>query len=536
MEENLRMKDRVVEATQKFARAIIQPVMFLAIIGSVIALSVVLKLEVMPDAVKAVGKFLYTIANDACLSQLSVIFCVGLTTALAKKKKADAAVCGITCYLIYLYANNAILTLTGRLAKPGALGLAGTGQASVFGIQVVDMGVFLGIILGCVIPYVFNRFCDVKFPDAVSIYGGSRAAFFLAMVVTAVLAILFSYIWPAINAVITLITGFISGTGALGVFIYGFLNRILIPTGMHHLVYMPFLFTPVGGVATIAGKQVTGALQIWNAQLGSLSSITSLDASSRFLDFGFSKLFGCIGICLAFIKTAKPEKKAATKGMLLPALFVAVIAGITEPFEFAFLFISPLLWLIHSVLDGLFQMLVNIVGCHVSQYAGIIDFITSNIFIPQGLSKMWLYAIIGLVGTAIWYFLFVFLITKFDIKTPGREDDDEIHFGKGKEAAKLDAENAKKEKIGSAAADSKETAGDVKYLIEGLGGAENILQVNNCFTRLRVEVKDINKLDESIIDKFPNKGIVKKKSNVQIIIGMKVQDVREEIAGKLGME
>lgn len=511
------MKDKLSGAMKKFSGAIVQPIMFMAVTGIILSAGVILRMDNMPALLKGMGDFLYNLMMNGGINQLSVIFCVGITVALAKRKKTDAAVVSLSMFLFFIYANNAWLTSHNMLAEAGAFGLSGTGQAMVLGVQVVDMGVLLGILLGCICGYVFNKYCDITFPDAVSVYGGTRFVYLVLTFVTIALAIAMCYVWPVVNNAINACGQFIESSGNLGLFIYGFLNRILIPTGMHHLIYMPFLFTPVGGSVKMGDTIVSGAQMIYMAQLGNIQHISALDPSVKYLMFGFSKVFGCIGIVLAFIKTAKPKNKAKIKGMLLPLLFVAVLAGITEPLEFSFMFISPLLWVVHSVLDGLFQVIVFVLGCRAPFSGGLIAFLPILLTVPMQLSKWYILFGVGLVGIAVWYFSFVFLINKFDMKTPGREDTGET-----------DTQQS---------TDSKSNAlGDVNDIIEGLGGAENINQVTNCFTRLRVDVKDLSKLDESKINKFKNNGIVKKGNNVQIIIGMKVQSVREDVCQILHMD
>lgn len=520
------MKDKMQVLMKRFSGAIIQPVMFLAITGLVLAVGVILQLDAMPAGVQAVGDFIYNLMMNGGINQLGVIFCVGLTCALAKRKKVDAAILAISEFLFFLYANNAWLTAQGMLAEPTMLGLSGTGQATVLGVQVVDMGVFLGILLGCVNGWLFNKFCDVEFPDAVRIYGGSRFAFLVCTIATVFLAIVLCYVWPVVNNAINACGAFIENSGNIGLFIYGFLNRILIPTGMHHLIYMPFLFTPLGGTMQLGDTVMSGSQMIWMGQLGIIDSITALDPSVKYLMFGFSKVFGCIGLTMAFIKTAKPERKAETRALLLPLLSIAVLAGITEPIEFMFMFAAPLLWLVHSVLDGLFQVIVFALGCRFPFSGGIIAALPTFFTVPTGLSKWYILLIVGIVAIFVWYFSFVFLIKKFNYKTPGREDS--IGEAEGNTVAALEG-NSKEEK-------AKTGLGDVNDIIEGLGGKENITAVNNCFTRLRVDVKDMDKLDEAKINRFKNSGIVKKGNNVQIIIGMKVQSVREDVCTKLGME
>lgn len=516
------LKEKALEISQKFSRAALAPVMFLSITGTVIALSVLLQFKGLPSSVQVIGQFLKTMM-DSMMNNLSIVFCIGLGTGLAKKKKVDAAILSIVVFLMFLASNNAWLTINGMLAEPGMAGLFGTGQTEVLGFQVTDMGVFLGMILGCLTGWIHNKFSDKEFIDIFRAYGGSRFAYTVSIPIIGILAIVITYIWPMINNCINATTNLMSTSGAFGVFLYGFGNRFLIPTGLHHLLWMPFTLSAVGGSAEVAGKIYEGATNIWYAQMANSGNLTALDESARFLTFGFSKMFGCIGIALAFIKTAKPENKAIVKGLVIPTLFVAVLAGITEPFEFAFLFISPLLWFVHSVLDGIFNAILYISGIRISACNGIIELITNNITISPILSKIFLLIPIGLAGIASWYFSFVFFIKKLDIKTPGREDSGEIKLGSKKEKSETNKNNI----------DEYER---VKNIVEGLGGPDNIDTVNNCFTRLRIDVKDIDLVEDDIINKSQNSGIVKKGNNVQIIIGMKVQTVRENICEYLNIE
>ena len=523
------MKEKLLGATQSFSRCIIQPVMFMSIMGLVIAIAVLMQLDFMPEAVRFWGTLVKTMM-DAMLNNLSLIFCIGLASALAKKKKVDAAILATIVFLMFLAVNNSWLTTHEMLEEAGKMGLSGTGQAMILGFQVTDMGVLLGMLLGCVTGFIHNKYSNVEFIDVFRAYGGSRFAFILMIPITLLLGIGICYVWPTVNAGITAMTHVMSSTGAFGTFLYGFFNRFLIPTGLHHLIWMPFQYTAIGGTAEIAGQVYAGASPIWIAELSNQASLTALDESVRFFAYGFSKVFGCIGIALAFIKTAKPENKQAVKGVVVPALSVAILAGITEPFEFTFLFISPFLWVIHSVLDGFFQALLFVCGSRTKMGQGLINLITSNIAMDPKLNKIYIFLIIGVIGIITWYVVFVFLIKKFNIKTPGREDDGVVAF-----ATKEDVEMKKLEQK-----KTKETASDVEknceLLVAGLGGVENISTVNNCFTRLRIDVGDINKVKDEIIHQVENKGIIKKGSNVQIIIGMKVQTVREDLCAYLHME
>lgn len=512
----------------------IQPVMFLSVAGIVLAVVAILRLSFMPAFIVGVGDFLYALMQNGIINNLAVIFCIGLTCALAKKQKTDAAVIGIVSFLVFLVADNYWLQLTGRLIDSDVL--TGTGQGMVLGIQVVDMGVFGGIIIGCVNAWVFNHFCDVKFPDAVRVYGGTRLVFLLVCVSSALIGIVASYVWPTVSGALSSIQGFIMDSGYIGLFVYGFLNRILIPTGLHHLVYMPFCFTSVGGVIDVAGQAIQGASPIYMTEMAQASTITALDPSIRYMLFGFSKIFGSIGTVLAFIATAKPEKKNEARAMLIPACVTAVVAGITEPLEFMYLFVSPLLFAVHSVLDGLFQVIVYAVGYNMSLMSAT-DIITGIIVFPWDLTHWYVLIPIGIIAIIVWFVAFRVLILKFDLKTPGREDDeaDAIDLSKMNRKS-LEAQKKGGAAKASAGTEASEQMGDVTHIIEGLGGPDNIVSIMNCFTRLRVDLKDINKLNEDEINKFPNRGIVKGKESVQIIIGMKVQDVCEAVNDALGRE
>ncbi|OOM81922.1 PTS system maltose- and glucose-specific EIICB component [Clostridium puniceum] len=511
------MKEKLLSLSQKFSQAAVQPVMFLAIMGTGLAIAVIMQLSFMPSFIIFIGTLLKTMMN-AMLNNLSIIFCVGLTTAFAKTKKVDAAIISLIVYIIFLAGNNAWLTSQNILAQPGAMGLFGTGQNLVLGFQVVDMNVFLGIILGCITGYVFNKASNIQFVEMFRVYGGSRLVFIIMIPITLILAIVLSYVWPVINYGISCLSVFMKGAGSLGVFVYAFGNRFLIPTGLHHLLWMPFCFTGFGGSAQIDGNTVQGAVNIFYAEMGSGANLTAIDPSIRFATFGFAKIFASLGIVLAMIKTAKPENKSTVKGLLIPTLFVSMVAGITEPLDFAFLFISPLLWLVHGLLTGFSEMLLWILGSRTYSIYGLLDTIVCNSVIDPKLSKIYIFFTVGIVMAIVWYFTFVFLIKKFDIKTPGRED----------------SVNNETSYVSSANDDSSDQ--NAELFIEGLGGAENIIEINNCFTRLRIDVNDINKVNKQIISKGKQKGVVIKGNNVQIIIGMTVESEKEKLVNVLSIK
>ena len=345
------------------------------------------------------------------------------------------------------------------------------------------------------------------------------------------MAVVASYVWPVAAAGINALTGVMASAGAFGVFLYGFLNRVLIPTGLHHLVWSPFLYSALGDSMIIGGEQIVGAKPVFLALLSD-PSVTMMRDSARFLTYGLMKTFGVIGVAMAFISTAKKEKKAATKAQIIPATLTACLVGVTEPLEFTFLFAAPALWLVYSVLDGLFQMIVYLVGIRVCATNGIIDFLVLNL--PAGIGRThWpLYVVVGLVEIVVMYIVFRFLIVKMNLKTPGREDGEEVtDLAANAAAVKQQIRSGAAEKTAVGADDAQTAA----RIVEGLGGAENILNTDNCMTRLRVQVKDAALVkDKEWFKPTGSAGLVVKGNNIQIIYGPKVGKMRAIVDSYLG--
>lgn len=522
------MGDKVKESMQKFSRSAIVPIKFMAVMGLFLAVAVIFQLEFMPSFLQTFGLLIKTMM-DAMMNNLAIIFCVGIASSMANKKKVEAGLLSLISFLFFLAANNAWLDMNGMLAEEGVMGLFGTGQGLVLGFQVVDMNVFLGMLLGCLTAYIHNKFSEIEFIDLFSIYGGSRFAFILMIPITLVLAVTLSYVWPVVNGWINSLSDVILTAGLFGVFLYAFGNRFLIPTGLHHLLWMPFCFTALGGTAEIGGKVYSGAVNIFYAEMANAATITSLDSSLRFATFGFVKIFGSIAVGLALIHCAKKERKEEIKGMVLPSVFVGSVAGITEPLDFSYLFASPLLWLVNSLLAAIAEVILWAIGSRTYMLYGLIDTVVSNAVIPPSLSKFYLVLIVGLVMGIIWYFSFVFLIKKFNLKTPGREEILETAEGISVTISEVD-EKVAKANTGEAATN------DINTVIKGLGGQENIDVVTNCFTRLRVTVKDAEKVnEETLMQCSQQKGVILNGKNVQVIIGMGVPAFKEAVCDELGI-
>ncbi|MBQ2657537.1 MAG: PTS transporter subunit EIIC [Erysipelotrichaceae bacterium] len=514
------MKEKLGNLFKRFGHVIVDPVLYLAVIGIVLAISSLCSLG--SGFIYHIYELLNAAANSAVLGNLPVILCVGLTAGFAKKQKANAAVLGLISYLMYVYINNAYLTMTNQLAVDGSAGMAlyGTGQQYVFGVQCTDINVFGGILIGCLAGYVWNKFLDVKVPEFLRVYGGPRLVLLVMIPVMIVFSILAAIVWPVVAKAIEAISGVISSTGALGVFIYGAFNRGLIPTGLHHFFWMPFCFTPLGGTATIGGETYYGATNIFYGEMPLIANgtLTQLDTSLRYGHFGFAKEFIALGMALSMIHCARPENKKAVTAMIIPIYITASLAGITEAMDFTVVFSSVWLWVFKAVLVGLSEAILFLLGNQTYNIFGWFELITVNFLsgLPASVTGVWVYLGLGVAFVVLTYFSSNWFIKKFNVNTPGRAAD------WGEEA--------------SANADVEYTADMGKTYVEAMGGKENIVSCGCCITRLRTEVRDMSKVNEELLKTIPNTGIVKQGKELQLVIGMKVHDLFDQVKPILKIE
>lgn len=538
------MKEKVMDAMQKFSKAMFVPVLILPIAGILIAVGNVFTnvrlLEQFPFLDNPITTGFGSILSASLLpilTNLGIIFCVGIALGLANKKKAEAGFTALLGYFVFLNAMNKFMELRGMLVPADAL--QGSGQAIVLGIQVLDMGVFLGIILGIVVALVHNRFIDTSFNNAFQVYGGARFVFIVLIPVVVLLAIVSTFVWPVIQTGIDGLGGIIQQTGNFGIFLYGTLERLLIPTGLHHLIYTPFLYTSLGGVAEVGGQVFEGARNIYFAEISD-PAVRVLSQSVIWDARGISKMFGLIGACLAMYQTAKPENKVKVKAILIPAVVTSFIAGVTEPIEFSFMFVAPVLFVIHSALSGLSMVALNLFGSRAIGPNGFIDFLLYNL--PLGIEKTrWpVYLIVGVVFFFLYYFLFRFLIMKLNLKTVGREEE-------GAETKLYSKKEYKEKQLAGAgvgvmasdqAAPSPTSETSISAIItKALGGDDNIKTIDNCYTRLRLKLKDPELVDEALLkDETQAKGVIKNGENVHVVYGLTVPKVREELENYLGRE
>ncbi len=354
--------------------------------------------------------------------------------------------------------------------------------------------------------------------------------FMICIPVMVILAVVLTHAWPPVQRAISSLGVFIQATGNFGIFLYGFLERALIPTGLHHLIYTPFLYSQLGGVAEIGGKVIEGARNIYFAEMAD-PKILRLSQTVIYDARGLSKMFGLLGAALAMYHTAKPERKTAIKAILIPAAITSLVAGVTEPIEFSFLFAAPILFVVHAALSGLGMVVLNIFDVRAIGPNGFIDFLLYNL--PLGVAKTsWpMYIVIGLVQAVVYYFIFRFLITKLNLKTPGREEENEetkLHTKKDY-MAKQEVQKS----TNVTAADNSDSSA---VIVEALGGADNIKKVDNCYTRLRLIIEDTSKVNQSALKATGASGVIVKDKNVQVVYGLQVTKIRKAVDNYLGIK
>ncbi len=529
-------QSRVKSALEVFAKSVVQPLMYLSVAGILLIVGILLTNSTVTAALPILQSYPFQLIGSIIynslmflVNNLSIIFCVGIAGAMAKKNKGHAALIALMAYFLFLEANNLTLSANGQLvdASESVLGLTGTGQTTVMGIQVLDTGVFGGIILGCITGFVFNRFQNKQFPIALSMLSGVRFPFLIMILVSWVLGWGFCYVWPPVQSAISALATIIQESGNIGLFFYGMLNKLLVPTGLHHLIYTPFQFSDVGGTLVLGDTVVAGAYPIRVAEMA-MEGVSFSD-STYFNSYTFNNLFPYIGIGLAFIVTAYPKNREKTKAAIIPLIITAVLSCITEPMDFLFVFAAPGLFLIHSVLSGVFLVLLKVLSIPASTSGGIISILVSNLVLGVEKTNWPMMFVLGLIDAAVYFLLFRFLIKKFNMHTPGREEE-----ANDAPAVEAIVDGSAAAAVAAPAALSVEGVDQATLdLIEGLGGKGNIDALENCFTRLRVVVKDDSLINEDLINHVPNSGINRNGTDIQIIYGMQVAAMRDKVEGAL---
>lgn len=449
--------------------------------------------------------------GNIIFGNLPLIFAMGVALGMAKKEQATAVLSAAIAFFVMHSTISGLLSISGRLTDSslpeGAIG-------NVVGIESLEMGVFGGIIVGLGVAWLHNRFYKISLPTVISFFGGTRFVPIVSTFAYILVGALMFFIWPYIQSAIYSLGALVLNSGYFGTFIYGLIERALIPFGLHHVFYIPFWQTGVGGSMVIDGQTVYGAQNIFFAQLASPNTTEFSTDATRFLSGKFPlMIFGLPGAALAMYSCAKESKKKVAGGLLLSAALTSMVTGITEPLEFTFLFVAPVLYAVHCVLAGLSFMLMHIfkVGVGMTFSGGLIDLTLFGIL--QGNAKThWVNIIwIGLIYFAVYYFLFRFMIRKFNYITPGREDDE----AETKLYTRKDVDAAKESKA--------------ELILDGLGGKDNITNLDCCATRLRVSVKDQSLVNDAILKKSGAAGVIKQGEGVQVIYGPKVTVIKSEV-------
>lgn len=528
------MKDKIFGVLQRVGRSFMLPIALLPVAGLLLGLGSSFTNEATLATYNLTGilgkgtvlNTVFTVmaeAGNVVFANLPVLFAMGVAIGMAKQEKDVAALSAVVAFLIMHASIHAMIVING-----GVENMLSGSVADVLGIQSLQMGVFGGIIVGLGVAALHNRFYKIELPQVLSFFGGTRFVPIISSLVFTLVGIVLFFVWPVVQSGIYMVGELVMKSGYAGTWIYGFMERLLIPFGLHHVFYLPFWQTAVGGTMVVSGKLIEGAQNIFFAQLAD-PTVTSFSVeATRFMSGKFPlMIFGLPGAALAMYKTAKPEKKKDVSGLLLSAALTSMITGITEPLEFTFLFVAPGLYAIHCVLAGFAYMLMHVfqVGVGMTFSGGLIDLFLFGIL--QGNAKTnWIWVVIvGVFYFAIYYFVFAFLIRKLNLKTPGRENTEEVKLYR-----RSDMDERKKQNQGQEEDEDTEDKDALSaQILDGLGGKENVSDVDCCATRLRCTVYDAGKVKQDVLKSTGAVGVICKGEGVQVIYGPRVSVIKSDL-------
>ena len=498
-------KNRIMNFFSDLGRSLMMPIAALAACGIVLGLTAALTkpqvLAAVPFIASGVPYFIITTlksVSNIVFTLMPVLFSISIAMGLAKEDKGVAAFAGFLGYYAFLVASKATIAT-------GVMDFSALKISNILGVDTVDMGATAGIISGLVTQALHNKYHKVQFPAAIAFYGGKRFVALVVIVTMSGIGLVMPFIWEPISMAINGFGSLIHAAGAFGVFVFGFLERLLIPTGLHHVLNSIFRTTPLGGVY----NGVEGCLNIF-LQFVDNVPLADLKEYTQFLGQGKMPfmMFGLPAAALAIYQTSPAEKKEKVKALMIAGVAASFVSGITEPLEFSFLFVAPALFVFHAIMGGLSFMLMSVLGVIVGNTGGgVIDFFIWGVFQP-GSNWYWI-VVVGLVFAPIYYFVFKWYLTKNNLSVDVSEDEAEDNSG-----LTLD------EKMQKTAV----------TIIEGLGGFDNITAVNNCISRLRVDVKDMSLVNEDLLKKTGSMGFVKPSdTHIQVIYGPKVEGIADAV-------
>ena len=524
------MKDKVFGVLQRVGRSFMLPIAILPVAGLLLGIGGSFSNATMLatyglDGILGEGTVFNAIflvmkdAGNIVFTNLPIIFAMGVAIGMAKKEKEVAALAAVIAFFIMHASIGAMIEIGG-----GAETLLNGATTSVCGITSLQMGVFGGMLVGLGVAALHNRYYKIELPQVLSFFGGTRFVPIVCSLVYTGVGIAMYFIWPVVQSGIYAIGDVVLNSGYFGTWVYGLMERLLIPFGLHHVFYLPFWQTALGGTLEVAGQTIEGAQNIFFAQLADPTIEHFAVSATRFMSGKFPlMIFGLPGAALAMYKTAKPEKRKEVGGLLLSAALTSMLTGITEPLEFTFLFVAPLLYGIHCVFAGLAYMLMHVfrVGVGMTFSGGLIDMFLFGIL--QGNAKTnWIWiVIVGIGYFIVYYFLFGFLIRKLDLKTPGRDDSEEVKLYR-----RSDVE-ARKKGEGSATGTAVDELSQT--ICQGLGGKKNISDVDCCATRLRCTVYKAELVNDALLKSTGASGVVHKGNGVQIIYGPRVTVIKSNL-------
>lgn len=511
------MMNSFFEKAQQFGKSFMLPIAVLPAAGLLLGIGGALS---NPNTIKAYPfldvswlQGIFTIMSSAgniVFANLALLFAVGLAVGLAKSDKGTAGLAGVLAFLVMNATMSALLTITGKMNVDNP---AAAGQGMVLGIQSLETGVFGGVVVGILASWLHNRYNKTQLPPFLGFFSGSRFVPIISSFAAIILGVVMFIVWPFIQSGIFKMGGLVEATSYIGTFIYGFVLRLLGPFGLHHIFYMPFWTTSLGGSLVVDGHLVEGTQRIFFAQLADPDTKEFYVGTSRFMSGRFiTMMFGLLGAAYAIYRTAKPKNKKIVAGLMGSAALTSFLTGITEPLEFSFLFVAPVLYVLHAFFDGLAFMMAHILHITIGQTfsGGFIDFILFGILQGNAKTNWVLVPVVGIIWFFLYFFSFSFLIKKFNFKTPGREEE------------------------GEAAVSINNKSERAQVIVDALGGLENLDNVDCCATRLRVTVKNETVVNEDLLKKTGARGVISKGKGIQVIYGPDVTIIKNEIEEMVG--
>lgn len=550
------MKDKIFGVLQRVGRSFMLPIAILPVAGLLLGIGGSFTNGTMISAYHLEGLLgpgtmlngflnILNSCGNVVFENLPLLFAIGVAVGMAKQEKEVAALASVIAFFIMHTAIHALLVLSGRLVTaPQVMDATGTALAGmvgsveqtvgmlegsvtrVLGISSLQMGVFGGVIVGLGVAALHNRFYNIQLPQVLSFFGGTRFVPIISSLVYIFVGIVMYFVWPVIQSGIYGLGALVNNSGYVGTWIYGIIERALIPFGLHHVFYIPFWQTAVGGQLEVGGQMVYGAQNIFFAQLGRVGEIAhfSVNPGTRFMTGKFPfMIFGLPGAALAMYHTARPEKRQVAGSLLVSAALTAMLTGITEPLEFTFIFVAPFLYAVHSVLAGAAYMLMHMlnVGVGMTFSGGIIDLVMFGILPGAGKTSWYWIPVVGIVYFVVYYVLFKALILRFDLKTPGRDDSEEVKLYTRKDV------NARKQAGEAGGEDVVDERS--RMILNGLGGKNNVADVDCCITRLRCTVHKPELVDEELLKKTGAAGVIRKGQGVQVIYGPTVPNIKADL-------